>query len=179
MPVSVVLGKTPQFRAEATVDFEARSLAVKLIGVIESEQDLQTVGDFLYGHKDNVRNVIFDVQDVTRIPSVGVRAWLLFLRRAQGFPFKYSFSRVGEFFLEQANSKPGMLGKPGTPVDQFEAPYFCESCKVRKVRLLRTSDFNWKQTVIEAPPSACEECQKPLRFDEAERYYFRFMRRLG
>ncbi|MCM2276676.1 MAG: hypothetical protein NDJ89_01200 [Oligoflexia bacterium] len=179
MSIIAALGSGRSIKIEAQVSLEEKRVTFAFRGVLEEEKPLDAVAEYLNGMRQTIEEVVFDLSGVERINSSGVRCWLDFMKRIQGYPFRFRFGGVSEFFLEQANAKPWMLGKRPLPIDSFEAPYFCETCSSRTVRTLRTAELDLKAEPFRAPSASCESCGKPMRLDESEEYFFQFLKRLS
>jgi anti-anti-sigma regulatory factor/DNA-directed RNA polymerase subunit RPC12/RpoP len=117
------------------------------------------------------RNIIFDFDKVTLINSCGIREWVKFI---EGLSDEKTFSYVNcrQIIIEQINMVKGFI-REGSRVDNFYAPYYCESCdKEFKIHLKYSQVENLK-----APSVKCPECNdSDLEFDAIEAQYFQFIK---
>ncbi len=119
-----------------------------------------------------VGRVDFDLSQVTYMNSLGVRAWVEFLREApiQG----YEFHACSVPFCLQAALSSYVVGR-GT-VTSFFAPYICTRCEHEEERLLQSA------AVLAAdggrpPVFTCVSCGGDLELDDLPQRYLAFLRR--
>jgi anti-anti-sigma regulatory factor len=117
-----------------------------------------------------VGRVDFDLSQVTYMNSLGVRAWVEFLRDApiQG----YELHACSVSFVLQASLSDSVLGR-GT-VTSFFAPYICESCEHEEERLLQSA------AVLAGPDNSpptftCVNCGGQLTLDDLPQRYLAFL----
>jgi len=116
--------------------------------------------------------VDFDLSQVTYINSLGVRAWVEFLRAApiQG----YEFHACSVPFVLQAALSDAVMGR-GT-VASFFAPYVCDVCGHEEERLLQSATV--LASVDHAPPTFnCPSCGGALVLDDLPHRYLAFLLR--
>lgn len=157
-----IVGKTATFRPIGTVD-EDINFSVVLTS-------LEQLGPDNYEFR-------FDLGRIDRINSCGVREWLLLMERLPATT-RYTFANVNELMIEQANMISGILGRKGTPVTTFQAPYRCDHCKTDVPVMLEPKHIKVEDDSPVAPPVNCPTCAKPLTFDWLEDEYFAFIKRL-
>ncbi len=117
-----------------------------------------------------VGRVDFDLSQVTYINSLGVRAWVEFLRAApiQG----YEFHACSVPFVLQAALSDAVLGR-GT-VTSFFAPYVCDVCGHEEERLLQSATVLASED--HSPPTFnCPSCGGDLALDDLPQRYLAFL----
>ncbi len=120
--------------------------------------------------------VRIDAGGVRRINSLGVRAWVDFMKHLhlQVSSRQVTFLRCSPSFVDQLNTVVDFRG--GAAVESFLAPYVCESSgnifyeelTVGK-DVLKGSDYG----VLARRP--CNECPEPLVFDDLPERYLHFL----
>lgn len=116
--------------------------------------------------------VIFDLANVERITSFGVREWLTMLSVAGDRISKLYFAGCSEAIVNQLSMIRKFNG--GAQVISFYAPYLCDSCGEQFERLF---DCEYDANAIRAndPPDAvCGQCSGRARFDDDPETYFSF-----
>src|SRR5689334_6462655 len=101
------------------------TLHIKIVGKLTDQTDFSELTE--QAKRPSTKKLVFDLSAVERINSIGVRAWLTFLRAAQT-KYECRFSKVGIRFLDQANFIPGIFGKEGTVIEKIEIPLNCQKC---------------------------------------------------
>src|SRR4051812_42172436 len=99
------------FRIEA--ELADTNIIIRSIGLINEDVNFGVVLKFINSLQSKPTQVIFDMSQISRINSCGVREWLIFLQVMQS-RYSCSFSRANETFIEVAGSVPTVFGKPGT-----------------------------------------------------------------
>lgn len=116
--------------------------------------------------------VVFDLGNVERITSFGVREWLQMLAVAADRVKKIYFAHCSEAIVNQLSMIRKFAGS--AQVVSFFAPYLCDSCGEQFERLfdceldadaIRSSD---------APESVCQRCNGRGRFDDDPDTYLAF-----
>jgi anti-anti-sigma regulatory factor len=150
------------------------SLILKFQGQITEDTQLGQLMTVLTPHLSGLKGLLLDVSAIERINSCGIREWLLFLEKL-GTMIPFAFLSVSELFIEQAAVIPQLLGKAGTHVLSFQAPFFCPSCNTRSVRSLSPKQILTEDAEYRTPTMLCEKCKSQLEFDGMEEEYFRFL----
>jgi hypothetical protein len=116
-----------------------------------------------------VGRVDFDLSQVTYMNSLGVRAWVEFLREApvQG----YELHACSVPFIVQAALSDSVLGR-GT-VTSFFAPYVCERCNHEEERLLQSAAVLASDG--QPPTFTCPGCGADLVLDDLPQRYLAFL----
>ena len=115
--------------------------------------------------------IIFDLESVSYISSVGIREWILVVNKFQNQ--KVYFTKCSIYFVDQMNMVPDCLGL--AKVRSFYAPYYreCEDCDGEKNCLINLK--NHPNPAANLPAFNCSDCQKDLEFDALEESYFSFL----
>lgn len=127
----------------------------------------EAVGEKLSG------TVVFDLAEVERITSFGVREWLAMLDAAKRVTNMY-LARCSEAVVTQL----GMIRKFGgsAKVLSFYAPYLCEGCGQSFERLFRVDADATSLGESQAPPTPCPFCNARGRLDDDAETYLGFAR---
>ena len=171
-----VLAKTDKF--EMTMEREPTRVTLRLSGVIDEDTNLSTVLDNVRRMIDSLSEIHFDLAGVTRINSCGVREWLLLMER---LPLKLQkvFLSVSEFFVEQTNMVPNMLGGKSSKILAFEAPYHCTACKEDFQVVLAPSQVTFRGESPVPPKIMCQRCGGTMDFAWLPDEYLAFVKRMG
>src|SRR4051794_24492840 len=140
---------------------------VKLSGVIDEDNELNTLADKLGGG-----TAVIDVSEIERINSCGVRDWVNWLSKAEKGGAKIVMVECSPAIVAQINLVNNFTGNG--LVKSFFAPYFCPNCDLEKVLLVETRDMAGS-TPFKAPSCRCDECDGPMDFDDMEESYFAFL----
>lgn len=116
-------------------------------------------------------SIELDVGGLRRINSLGVRAWVDFVRSLGERPV--TFRRCSPSFVDQLNTVSDFRG--GARVASFLAPYVCEtSGNVFYEELIVGRDVSPGNFAgVDRRP--CKECPEPLVFDDLPERYFQFL----
>ncbi len=115
--------------------------------------------------------VVFDLNDVHRVTSFGVREWISALRQLEAD--YYAFVRCHPAILSQFNMVAG-FGGIGELVS-FYLPYVCPDCdEATEVLVDLRHDY---ATVVggEPPPARCPACDAEAEFDDIPDQYFSYV----
>jgi len=160
---------TPGDASGAAVDVirQGAITVVSVRGRLSESFRGDAVGEKLSG------TVVFDLAEVERITSFGVREWLAMLDAAKSASHIY-LARCSEAVVAQL----GMIRKfAGTAkIVSFFAPYLCESCGQPFERLFRVEHDPRTFSDAMAPKTACPFCAGPGRFDDDPETYLGFAR---
>ncbi|MCX6109989.1 MAG: hypothetical protein NTZ90_10355 [Proteobacteria bacterium] len=112
----------------------------------------------------------FNFDGVKGINSCGIREWVHF---SESLPAaaKLVYQNCTQIIIEQINMVAGFF-RAGSEVQNFYAPYFCESCD-REQKVLITAAA---VAGLAAPSVNCPECKAEMEFDAIEEQYFRFLK---
>lgn len=139
-------------------------LLIKLQGVINENLQL--------GKKDE-GVIVFDLDEVPRITSFGVRSWINMLHSIT--KSEYFFVHCRPAIVSQFNmiSNFGVRGKVAT----MYAPYRCPSCGKSDIEHL--IDLRTQQKALTAgmvPAITCPLCKSLAEFDDLVEVYFEYAR---
>ena len=114
--------------------------------------------------------LVFDLAEVRRINSCGVREWINFVNALQKAGRSFSLERCSVPFVNQLNMISNFRG--GAEVLSIFAPYFCEGCGAQHTRLL-VLDSAVFSTLKEQVP--CPACGAPMELDDTPENYVGFL----
>lgn len=168
-----ILDENGKLRIELSTENEA--VVIRPVGVIDEDSNLSVIIQAV-SQLPGIRGVIFDLGQISRMNSCGVREWILLVERL-GANLPCAFYNVNELMIEQANMIPGIFGKKGA-VHSFHAPYYCESCESEQSVILKPSDVVGGEGGPLPPEMKCRKCTGALVFDWEPYEYFHFLSRL-
>jgi hypothetical protein len=116
--------------------------------------------------------VVFDLANIERVTSFGVREWLQLLSAAQRTVEKHYLANCSEAVVNQLSTIRAFSG--GGTVVSFEAPYRCRSCGFECKHIL---DVEYDAQALrdrEPPKVECPKCQRSAEFDDDVETYFAF-----
>lgn len=151
------------------------ALRLRFVGQITENFTGDEVHKAVLAKAGGLKSVNLDLGDVSRINSMGAREWLLFLEQLQS-RFSCRFEIVSEVMIELASIAPNILGKKGTPIEIFKAPYFCAVCNKRYERKINASNIESVDGELTPPAMSCPVCASELDFDAVPEDYFNFLR---
>jgi anti-anti-sigma regulatory factor len=147
-----------------TVEAQGDGALVRFHGVIDEDATFAELILCLKGA------VVFDLEDVQRINSCGVREWVRFLRDIPQVT-ELVFDRCSQPMVRQMNMINMFKGQAN--VRSLYAPYHCETCDLDLERLLDMKACFPTGAIDPVPEFRCEKCGEPLEFDDvAERYFY-------
>ncbi|MCM2278628.1 MAG: hypothetical protein NDJ89_11195 [Oligoflexia bacterium] len=176
MPLTFALVKTPSFSVQAEADIAASELRLRFSGSLDENADLRKVQSYCEGQKESVKALRVDLGEIRYLNSPGVRAWIQFLGRVQSFFHGCFFERLSENFLHSASSYSEMLGFSFNLLGLCEIPFYCAGCAERTTEWVEAAELGTLEE-LRLPARACGKCQAPLRLDDFERQFFRFLSR--
>lgn len=150
-----------------SANFDSKSVA--LMGLINEDSDL-TFQNIQAEIKDN-QKIIFNFSQVKSINSLGVRAWVSFLRNIEK-DRTIIFEECPSDVIMQINMIPSFLGRG--KVTSFYVNYICDVCHREEKKLLLTKDI--PPNTIPKPPR-CENDDCDMQTEELEEEYFMFLNR--
>jgi len=115
--------------------------------------------------------VVFDLAEVSRVTSFGVREWLAMFAAAAHVTHSY-FARCSESVVNQLTMIRKFDG--GGQVASFFTPYLCSSCGGQVERLLDCEGDAGEISTFAPNPVACPRCGAEARFDDDARSYLAF-----
>lgn len=118
------------------------------------------------------QSIELDVGGLRRINSLGVRAWVDFMRTLGERPV--TFRRCSPSFVEQMNTVSDFRGH--ARVVSFLAPYVCESSGTTFFEELTVGKDVSADNFEGIGRRSCKECPEPLVFDDLPERYLQFLR---
>ena len=148
---------------------DAKSL-ISLAGRIDEHADFSQVSF------ENIKAMLFDFDQVRMINSMGIQAWISFLKRVPK-RIAVGFRRCPLRIINQMNLFPDFTAGRPVAVLSFYAPYYCEACDQAASHLLTTkTDFPQGADLL-VPSKSCAECGETMEFGAIEEKYLLFLKR--
>ncbi len=116
--------------------------------------------------------IVFDLVNVERINSCGVREWIRLMSSLKVTDRRIAYERCSVPFVTQMNMIVNFSG--GARVRSFYAPYLCGSCGAEYVELYEVPASN---AVVLRDRSTCPTCGAASEFDDIRESYLNFLRR--
>lgn len=161
-------------------DFFAKATTLPNAVLIEISGQIDEHANFSPIQSGKEVPLIFDLEGITRINSVGIRTWMVwFAKNAVGR--SVTFRNCPKVVVDQFNMVANFLPK-NAKVESFYVPYFCESCSHEARVLLKAGvDFNQSspgnESSFQLPKTPnCEKCALPMDLDVIEKLHFRFLK---
>jgi anti-anti-sigma regulatory factor len=139
---------------------------VEFSGEIDENTDFSELTGRLTG------NVVFQLQQVRRINSCGVREWVNFVRDLPTVT-ELTFTHCSPAIVTQLNMIYNFRG--GAKLRSFYAPYICDECDVEEEKLLDIESNFGEGKELEPPEFTCQTCKGPLEFDDLPDHYLAFL----
>ncbi len=128
----------------------------------------------------NTNNLIIDLNNITMINSLGIRAWTRWMKE---LPAKViTLEHCTPPIVQQMNIVSGFLPQKAV-IESFYVPFYCDHCDTEsKVLMLKNKDFTPKTSESEAKvsiksPIPCSNCDAEREIDTLENKYFAFLKR--
>lgn len=142
---------------------------VNMVGIINEDSEISFKNLFL-DLKDS-KKITFNFSQVKSINSLGVRAWVSFLRTLEDGR-TILFRECKADIIMQINMIPSFLGK--ATIASFYVNYICEVCNKEEKKLIEAASLKPK-TIPESPKCDLDECG--MQTEELEDEYFVFLMR--
>src|SRR5687767_16034107 len=139
--------------------------SVEFFGEIDENADFAELRRRLRGQ------VVFNLGEVRRINSCGVREWVNFVRDLPSVS-ELVFTHCSPAIVTQLNMIFNFRGS--AKVRSFYAPYVCDSCGHEEGKLLDVQ-AQFPGGVGKVPDFACEQCGAPMEFDDLPERYLSFL----
>ncbi|MCC6996129.1 MAG: hypothetical protein IT370_16085 [Deltaproteobacteria bacterium] len=117
-------------------------------------------------------SVVFNLAEVRRINSCGVREWVNFVRDLPGVT-ELTFTHCSPAIVTQLNMIYNFRG--GAKVRSFLAPYVCENCNTEEDKLLDVHTHFPTRDTKKMPEFTCEKCGEQMEFDDLPERYLSFL----
>ena len=141
-------------------------LTIRLSGSIEESVDFNgLIGDV------GAQQVVVNTKGVTRINSVGVKAWITYFQTLVDKGIQLTFAECSTAIVEQVNLISNFVCD-GT-VDSIYVPFSCENCKTELVGLFKSDAI--QKLNFEIPNLKCSKCGGEAVFDDIPEEYFNFL----
>jgi len=109
----------------------------------------------------------FDLGEIERINSLGVRGWVNFVRDCEAAGLELDFERCSPVMVQQLSMISNFMGSRSR-VTSLVVPYLCPSCNAEEVQVIAVS--RGAQLAIQ-PTIPCPKCRTPMQVDELEEMY--------
>jgi anti-anti-sigma regulatory factor len=146
---------------------KGKVLIVRLSGSIEENVNFdEAIGA-------PAREMTINCKEITRLNSVGVKAWIRYFQAARARGTRLRFEECSTAIVEQFNliSNFACEGK----IESVYVPFACTSCKMELVGLFKTDDL--KRMNLRPPELKCSKCGGRVVFDDIAEEYFAFLTR--
>src|SRR5512139_911899 len=130
-----------------------------------------------FGAVGEVKALVINVAEITRITSFGVRQWLQAMEALPPTITERYLLGCPTFFVDQLNMVLDFAG--GARVLTAAAPFSCPSCGEDTEATIDLVAERAKLVRGDAPEKQCPRCRKNLALDEAPDSYFSFVENHG
>jgi anti-anti-sigma regulatory factor len=165
----------------STTNAQADS-AVALSWRIEESQGNKVVVEFFGEIDENAEfadlrrqlkgAVVFNLAEIRRINSCGVREWVNFVRELSDVQ-SLTFTHCSPAIVTQLNMIYNFRGN--AKIRSFYAPYVCESCNNEEDKLLDVESQFPNSDIGTVPSFHCGECDELMEFDDIPERYLSFL----
>jgi hypothetical protein len=138
-------------------------MTVEFAGEIDENADFSELRNRL---RDSVA---FQLADVRRINSCGVREWVNFVRDLPHVT-ELRFSHCSSAIVTQLNMIHNFRGV--ATIRSFYAPYFCAACGLEEDKLIEVATWSAANVL---PDFACAQCGAAMEFDDLPDRYLSFL----
>lgn len=121
-------------------------------------------------------SVVFDFEGVSLINSLGIQAWIAFLKTVPK-SVKVGFQNCALRVVNQLNIFPAFTADHDVDISSFYAPYHCAACDESYTQKLETKKAFPDRANLSAPEANCPKCKAPMEFGAVEQKYFLFLKR--
>lgn len=120
------------------------------------------------------RDVTFDCEKIRTLNSIGIGAWISFLRDLSK-THEFTFTRCPVSFVHACNMVSGMLGNGR--MESCFVPYTCRPCNgtVLQLTTLKDRDPADEFAAIPCPKCTDPKCPKAISAEESAEEYLAFM----
>jgi len=139
---------------------------VEFFGEIDENADFSDLRQRLKGA------VVFQLGEIRRINSCGVREWVNFVRDLPDVT-DLTFTNCSPAIVTQLNMIYNFRGKG--KIQSFYAPYVCENCNNEEEKLLDVDVQFPDGNVDSLPDFRCEQCDEVMEFDDLLERYLSFL----
>ncbi|MCX5744077.1 MAG: hypothetical protein NT062_16430 [Proteobacteria bacterium] len=111
--------------------------------------------------------VNFDLSAIEGINSLGVRAWVHFVRDGEVAGLDMTFQRCAPVLVQQISMISNFMGSRSRVTSLF-VPYLCPKCNAEELRLVNVTPGT---PIAVAPSIPCPKCKTSMQLDELEEMY--------
>jgi hypothetical protein len=176
MTVSEASGRLEPSALSWRIKERPGSTTVEFIGEVDENADFTELKRRLRG------SLVFDLGEVRRINSCGVREWVNFVRDLTGtggaadgpsaVTSDLTFVACSPAIVTQLNMIYNFRGS--AKVRSFLAPYVCTSCDHEEEKLLDVA-VHFAGRARQPPQFRCDRCSAPMEFDDLPERYLSFL----
>ena len=126
-------------------------------------------------------DVIFvDLGGVVHINSVGVKNWILFLKKIP-FVNVVHYENIPRIMVDQINMISGFMNS-NSVINSFYVPYYCEKCSKSSQKLFVSGvdfDYTTKRVDLDSKNTEykCDKTDCEIAMDVVTNKYFRFIKK--
>ncbi len=139
--------------------------------IVEFTGEIDENADFAELKKRLRGPVVFQLAEIRRINSCGVREWVNFVRDLPQVT-ELTFSHCSPAIVTQLNMIFNFRGT--AKVRSFYAPYVCDACGHEEDKLLDVQS-QFVGGKFQAPEFGCEQCSASMEFDDLPERYLSFL----
>lgn len=139
---------------------------------VEFNGEIDENADFAELRRRLKGQVVFNLGEVRRINSCGVREWVNFVRDLPGVT-ELTFTHCSPAIVTQLNMIYNFRGP--VKVRSFLAPYVCEKCNHEEEKLLDVQTHFYNRDFTRVPEFKCEKCSAVMEFDDLPERYLSFL----
>jgi anti-anti-sigma regulatory factor len=142
-------------------------LIVEFFGEVDEHADFRSLLDRLSG------SVTFELAELRRLNSSGVREWVNFVRDLEPAVTDLTLSSCSPAIVTQLNMIANFRGP--AHVRSFLAPYTCTACGQEEEKLLDVKAHFPSRRFGDLPAFRCDRCSGPMDFDDLPERYLAFL----
>lgn len=150
---------------QVTKEQKGSAQVIRLTGTIEESVDFAQLLGNLTGE------VRVNTKGVTRINSVGVKAWIQYFQGQASKGTKLVFEECSTAIVEQINLISNF--SVGGQVESIYVPYACPKCRTEFTSLFKTADL--KKSGLAVPKVKCPKGDADGEFDDVPEEYLGFL----
>lgn len=143
---------------------KGNSLLVKISGSIEESVNFQ---ELIGNHSPEMR---INTKGVTRINSVGVKAWIQYFQGLKAQGVKLVFEECSTAIVEQINLISNFVADG--VIESIAVPFSCQKCKSELLAFYRVGEL--KKIDFKVSAVKCVKCGGSSEFDDVPEEYFGF-----
>ncbi|MBF0441638.1 MAG: hypothetical protein HQK54_07010 [Oligoflexales bacterium] len=114
--------------------------------------------------------IIFDLEHIININSLGIKQWISFVKKFSGIG-ELIFRKCSIPVIDQLNMIPSVIG--AGKIESFFAPYFCD-CSGEIAICISFEEYRDTLARGDIPEFKCKHCGGALTFDDIGESYFKF-----